>query len=334
MFRLGHQLFKGRSLERTLGEIRNGILRYSSDRAFARGLEQADVDWYRWRGLRYMLYEYEQHLAEQAGQAVQIPWEELESRKEDTIEHILPQTMDQGGYWAQRFTPEEHKRYVHDIGNLTLTFDNSALGNKSFPAKKGAPGQSGCYAGSKLFIEQQLARHNDWTETEILARREEIGEWATARWHVESAGLPPADARELALRVLTRRFIHRGQVLLYKVLYEAGETGVPYDELPERMGIRTDQISGVMGALGNRINRTEGLKDQSPGTAFLLRWDVVDGVGTYFMRPELKDAIESLPKLREVLANWSDEQIRTRYAEVWNRNRSAQRDELELPYVA
>jgi hypothetical protein len=80
---------------------------------------------------------------------------------------------------------------VHDIGNLTLTYDNSVLGNKSFPEKKGAAGQQGCYAGSKLFIEQQLVRCEDWTHKEILARREQIREWAARRWRVEKPK-PPA----------------------------------------------------------------------------------------------------------------------------------------------
>ena len=52
----------------------------------------------------YFLYEYEQHLADQAGKPVKMPWEVLvRSKKEDTIEHILPQTPTDE-YWMQRFT--------------------------------------------------------------------------------------------------------------------------------------------------------------------------------------------------------------------------------------
>ena len=183
MFRLGYELFQGRNVLSVLNELRRAILHYCSDQQFQTRFQQEDVDWFHWRGLKYFLYEYEQHLAKMAGQAVRMPWEDL-ARKKDTVEHILPQTLDKDGYWAERFTRDEHHKYVHDIGNLTLTFDNSVLGKKPFPEKKGAVDQEGCYASSKLFVEQQLAGYDDWTEAEIRARREAIAKWTRERWRV------------------------------------------------------------------------------------------------------------------------------------------------------
>jgi len=334
VFRLGHQLFHGQHLAGVLNEFRAAILYYCPDQRIAARFDQQDVDWYRWPGLKYMLYEYEQHMAEAAGQAVRMPWDVL-TRKQDTVEHILPQVQDPGGFWAERFTAEEHRRWLHDLGNLTLTFDNSSLGNKPFPEKKGAIGQQGCYAGSKLFIEQAIACYEDWTPKAIEVRRQALATWAAVRWRVEAVDVQSPDTAEdtegLIVRVINRMFIPQGQLLLYKVLYAAGEEGVPYEELHERMGVRRAQLPGILGALGNRINQTEVLSSSQPGTAFFLQWSTVDGVGRYAMRPELRATLESLPKLHEILSTWSVEEIDAQFHAVWHKNWRSQRTDLDLP---
>jgi hypothetical protein len=345
MFRLGHQLYKGRNLGTILEEIGDGVLEYAPDRTFGSRFEQEDLDWYHWRGLRYMLYEYEQHLAEQVGQAVRIPWEELDSRKEDTIEHILPQTIDQTGYWAKRFTPIQHRDFVHDIGNLTLTYDNSALGNKPFPEKRGSPGQPGCYAGSKLFVEQRLARYNEWTEAEISARREEIAEWAMARWHVEPSdsssdermlpGVSGSEEEEIdpvseIQYVITRKFIPYGQMSVYHSLYHAGDRWVSSTELSDAIrGGHTNALGGVLGALGVRVNYTGRFKRERPGIGLLFEIEYRDGMLCYRMRPETRAAIGDLPGLQEVLT-WPLEEIREKYEEEWDADWSSQRPQLGL----
>jgi uncharacterized protein DUF262/uncharacterized protein DUF1524 len=184
MFRYAYDLFHGRTVSSVLDGVRNTILHYCSDRQFRDRFEREGLDWYHWGGLKYCLYEYEQHLADKAGLDVRMPWEYL-SRKKDTVEHVLPQTPDAGGYWAACFPLKEYERCVHDIGNLTLTYDNTCLGNKPFPEKKGDATLDCCYASSRLFIEHYLARYKEWTEKEIRERREQIRAWAIDRWRVE-----------------------------------------------------------------------------------------------------------------------------------------------------
>ncbi len=331
-FRLGNRLYDTGDMPGVLNELQRRILYYCPDQRFLTRFEER-TDWYHWRGLKYMLYEYEQALAEQAGQAVLMPWE-IVARKEDTIEHVLPQAWDAGGYWAARFSPEEHERWLHDIGNLTLTFDNSCLGNKPFPEKKGTSGQPCCYAISKLFIEQALARYEDWTPETIQARRQEIRAWAERRWAVapvEPSAKGPEDEAELARRAVVRRFIPRGQMLLYKVLYEAEPDGVFYDELHEKMGVTRTQLLGVLGALGRRINLTDGLKNSQPGTAFLLKWSSIEGSGRYAMQPRLIEVLEEIPALHDILRTWSVQEIDARFRTVWEKDWDAQRTDLDLP---
>ncbi|HNS51673.1 MAG TPA: DUF262 domain-containing HNH endonuclease family protein [Anaerolineae bacterium] len=333
IFRLGYQIYHGRDLDGVLDELRGAILYYCPDQRIPARFEERDLNWFAWPGLKYMLYEYEQHLADGAGQAVRMPWEDL-ARKQDTVEHILPQAMDSGGYWAQRFAPEEHARWVHDIGNLTLTFDNSCLGNKPFPEKKGAAGRPCCYASSKLFVEQAIARYEDWTPDTIQARRREIEGWVGERWRVEPGGAPVSDkagdGTALIQRVLTRTFVPRGQLLLYRALYEAGDEFVPYRELHERMGVDDNQLHGILGGLGNRINLTEGVKPAKPGVGLLLevRRSGIDW--GWALRPELVAVLEGMPGFRAVLAGWSTDEITERYRQVWDKDWGAQRRDLGL----
>lgn len=147
---------------------------------FQRALAQmnADADWYEWDGLKYMLYEYETHLAQLKRQKPGEDWDEV------TIEHVLPQNTSDSDYWNRKFVNEQHERWVHHIGNLALTLSNSSYGNKDFRDKKGSVNDPTlpCYANSKLFCERDLTRWDDWTPEAIQKRGREIMAWARDRW--------------------------------------------------------------------------------------------------------------------------------------------------------
>lgn len=195
LYRLSYELYLGYDLDGVLDELRRALLRYCSDARFRqRFVIQEENDWYSWSGIKYFLYEYEEHLAQVKKLPVKMPWEDVDQRqKQDTVEHILPQTPEEGGYWTQRFSPEMRRKYTHDIGNLCLTYHNPCLGNRPFLEKVGAPGKDAGYVNSILFTEKQLAGLGDWDEGALLARRKEIEAWALERWHVETPPPPPKD---------------------------------------------------------------------------------------------------------------------------------------------
>lgn len=195
LFKIGHELYHQTiQPKEALERIAAYLLYYAPADDFRRELDTPE-DWYnRWHGLKYFLYEYEEHLA--AGKTVQLPWDKLaRADKKDTIEHILPQTPTE--YWTQRWPNEDLRRCLHDIGNLVLTFDNSVYSNKSFPEKLGAPGQGACYANSNLFMERDLARYSDWTPTDCSKRRQEVVVWAAKRWDVPIPTAAAVDDVEL-----------------------------------------------------------------------------------------------------------------------------------------
>ena len=181
------------SFDEAMRQLRSELFTYCPNHQFVERfkLNEEENNWYVWSGLKYLLYEYEKHLAN--NHAVQLPWRAIAKKPiEQTIEHILPQTPTDE-YWTARFDKAgAGAQLLHDLGNLCLTSDNSSYGNRPFPDKKGAPGiGTPCYADSNLFQERELAPESEWTVNAILRRRQKIVEWALNRWHADDAGITP-----------------------------------------------------------------------------------------------------------------------------------------------
>ena len=202
LFRLGHDLYQRQvTLHDALAQANALALQLVPQKRFETSFElQEDSDWYTWLGIKYFLYEYEEHRT--GTKQVKLPWDVLDGRdKEKSIEHVLPQTPTDP-YWTERFDENEIAHLTHDLGNLALTQDNSSLSNKPFPEKKGdATWEKPCYANSLLVQERELANFDDWTPQTIRERRKPIVQWALERWSMnESAqGLrsrPEDDAEE------------------------------------------------------------------------------------------------------------------------------------------
>lgn len=200
LFNLAHRLYtKQSSFESVEHSIKESLARYSNNSAFRDSLSLDDDQTeylYWWSTLRYFLYEYEEYLLAKSGNPMVVPWEDFSKRDlSETIEHVLPQTPT-NKYWTSRFTPKQRKRYTHNLGNLCLTFNNSAYFNHGFDVKKGPCAEPAkCYANSVLAQERELARLPEWTPDIIRERREKLVRWALERWAV--AGLPEELAEEI-----------------------------------------------------------------------------------------------------------------------------------------
>ncbi len=144
---------------------------------------------YGWNGLRYFLYEYEQHLKGQSRtKRNKLDWEEFTKEHDDdftTIEHIYPQTA-RKRCWSGLFGKySQPQRYAlkDSLGNLLplSRAKNSSLGNRCFAEKKNnrdnTVGYSyGCYS------EVQVSLEDSWTAESILKRGIRMATFLEERW--------------------------------------------------------------------------------------------------------------------------------------------------------
>jgi hypothetical protein len=155
------------------------------------------ANWYSRRHLlKYTLFEYELYLLSTEGKGKKpiLRWEQLD---DSTIEHILPQTPDEHSHWAEVWNPDDTKTYLHDIGNLVLTQNNSNYRNFEFERKKGMPGVSPSYSNSDIRQERKLANFEDWRPADLVKRSQELYEWIMNRWKVQISEIAlPEDINE------------------------------------------------------------------------------------------------------------------------------------------
>ena len=199
LYRLAYDVTRGaETFEGAITRLKRELYWRCPDNTFHAAISEKDERIqvaYGKRYLRYFLYEYEMSLAAAKHAVPRVTWEEVQKEYlKDTIEHVLPQTIEGKAYWTERFGEHGqavHTRFVHDLGNLTLTKWNAKYGNKPFPDKKGDLGQEPvyCYAKAPFYSEQELAGWPDWGPSHVKERREKLLGWAKERWKVDFSGI-------------------------------------------------------------------------------------------------------------------------------------------------
>ena len=150
---------KSNSLQnlKTAFSLMTGTHRFPSDREFQREFLIKDV--YHLRTRDYLLRKLEND-----GRKEPIRVEDY------TIEHVMPQMLSEewqpelGESWR-----EVHEKYLHTIGNLTLTGYNSELSNNTFIDKQL---MEGGFLDSPLRLNENLREAERWDETAIVNRAE------------------------------------------------------------------------------------------------------------------------------------------------------------------
>ncbi len=106
--------------------------------------------------------------------------------REYTIEHIMPQTLtedtEEWKKWKRDLGEnfkEIHNKYLHTIGNLTLTGYNSEYSNKSFQEKQGM--EKG-FKDSPLRLNQNLRDLESFDEEKIKKRANDLADLALKIW--------------------------------------------------------------------------------------------------------------------------------------------------------
>ncbi|GAA8475786.1 hypothetical protein KKKH29_12850 [Helicobacter pylori] len=100
-----------------------------------------------------------------------------------TIEHIMPQELtEETEEWKRDLGEnfqEIHNKYLHTIGNLTLTGYNSEYSNKSFQEKRD---MEGGFKDSPLRLNQSLRDLESFGEEEIKKRANDLADLALKIW--------------------------------------------------------------------------------------------------------------------------------------------------------
>ncbi|WQR89605.1 DUF262 and DUF1524 domain-containing protein [Helicobacter pylori] len=148
------------SLEKTTGK-------FPKDSEFRDSL--ITIDFYHFKKIKYFLERLEK-----------LDTEEPVDTQKCNIEHIMPQTLTPE--W-QRDLGENfqaiHDKYLHTIGNLTLTGYNEKYSNNSFQEKRDM--EKG-FKQSPLRLNQSLKDLESFGEKEIEKRANDLADWALKIW--------------------------------------------------------------------------------------------------------------------------------------------------------
>lgn len=100
-----------------------------------------------------------------------------------TVEHVMPQNPDLSDEWKRELGEnwkEVQEKYLHTVGNLTLTGYNSELSDRSFSEKKEL--KPGGFRDGGLRLNMSLVQAKQWDETAIQMRAEEFAEKSLKVW--------------------------------------------------------------------------------------------------------------------------------------------------------
>ncbi len=167
----GRELRKGSYLESIKAHflLLPSYRRFPRDDEFKRDLQERDV--YNFPRCSYLLRRLENHERKE-----RVPVDEY------TIEHIMPQNVDLSAKWTEDLGPEwqrVHEKWLHTLGNLTLTGYNSEYSNRPFDAKRD---MEGGFRMSPLRLNKDIGSLECWDERAIQDRAAGLADLAARAW--------------------------------------------------------------------------------------------------------------------------------------------------------
>lgn len=150
-------------------QLMESYKRFPTDAEFEKEIVVKDV--YNFRSRNYLLHNIENHNRK-----------EQVNTDDYTIEHILPQNPDLSAEWQKMLGndwKEIQQKYLHTLGNLTLTGYNSELSDRPFEKKKTIEGG---FNVSPLKLNTFLRSVDVWNEEQIQKRAVELASKANEIW--------------------------------------------------------------------------------------------------------------------------------------------------------
>ena len=140
------------------------------------------------------------------------------------IEHIMPQTLTSS--WRKELGDSYgivHQKYLHTIGNLTLTGYNSKMSNKPFLEKKT---MDKGFLNSRLYLNSYLKNIDIWNEESIKNRALSLKDRALELWAYPITSYESEDDKSKLFtldddknftgeKILSYRFMEEKEVIIY-----------------------------------------------------------------------------------------------------------------------
>jgi hypothetical protein len=185
--RLGYKITTEDIETRTYNQIMAALRELGHDYPVDKSVEDGLLkqDWYESPdACRYLLWNYEEHLAKSAGAGATFDEQERSAiwklRASDSIEHVHPQNPGPG--WAGKMVGDDGEepleRHVGRIGNLLLLPIrlNSEAKARPFAEKKQI------YLKHNLRMVKEVTPIADWNLGGIIEREAKMAVWAKTRW--------------------------------------------------------------------------------------------------------------------------------------------------------
>lgn len=169
---LGREIDRSNYLQsvQTAFTCKDSYKRFPMDEEFRREFVVKDIYNFRNGGYSLQKLENSHHL------------KELIAPENYTIEHILPQNPKLSKEWQAELGndwKEIQAKYLHTIGNLTLTGYNSEYSDRPFQEKQT---MKHGFAQSPLALNEGLGTLASWSEVEIKDRAAVLASWAVKIW--------------------------------------------------------------------------------------------------------------------------------------------------------
>lgn len=145
------------------------------------------------------------------------------SMKNYSIEHIMPQNENLSPEWRADLGTnwkEVHEKYLHTIGNLTLTAYNPEMSDNSFMYKMNLEGG---FKQSALRLNSYVVQQTTWNEDKIRERAEELTNLAIEIWkypQISGDALAPykAPQKKAAIYTISNYDLNAFNQMLYEQL--------------------------------------------------------------------------------------------------------------------
>lgn len=171
----GRELKKDRYLESVKAHFLTlpSYRRFPDDREFKREIVGRDL--YNFRSRSYWLRRIENHGRKERVEVA-----------EYTVEHIMPQNESLSADWQRALGVgwrEVHEKWLHKLGNLTLTGYNSEYSDRPFREKRD---MQGGFRESPLRLNKDVGAADTWNAAAIEARAERLAAQALRVWPAPS----------------------------------------------------------------------------------------------------------------------------------------------------